>query len=58
MSRIGKKPIAIPKGVKLVFANNEVVCEGPKGKLFQKLHELIQVTVYDTEVRVSVEDQK
>ncbi|MCH7590202.1 50S ribosomal protein L6 [PVC group bacterium] len=57
MSRIGKKPIALPKEVKLVFANNEVVCEGPKGKLFQKLHPLIQVTIEDVEVRVSVEGQ-
>jgi large subunit ribosomal protein L6 len=31
MSRVGKKPIALPKGVK-VTVGNEIVVEGPKGK--------------------------
>ena len=33
MSRIGKKPIAIPKGVKVNIAGNVVEVQGPKGKL-------------------------
>jgi large subunit ribosomal protein L6 len=33
MSRVGKKPIALPKGVKINVAENEVQVEGPKGKL-------------------------
>jgi large subunit ribosomal protein L6 len=33
MSRIGKKPIAIPKGVKVRIDGNTVEVEGPKGKL-------------------------
>ena len=32
MSRIGKKPIALPKGVKYTVQSNVVVVEGPKGK--------------------------
>ena len=32
MSRIGKKPITIPKGVKYTVVSNTVVVEGPKGK--------------------------
>lgn len=32
MSRIGKKPIIVPKGVKLAINNNSVTAEGPKGK--------------------------
>ena len=32
MSRIGKKPITLPKGVKYTVQTNTVVVEGPKGK--------------------------
>jgi large subunit ribosomal protein L6 len=33
MSRIGKKPIPIPKGVTVRLEGNTVVVQGPKGKL-------------------------
>jgi len=33
MSRIGKKPIPIPTGVKVTINNNVVSVQGPKGKL-------------------------
>ena len=33
MSRIGKKPIAIPKGVTVKFEGTTVLVQGPKGKL-------------------------
>ncbi len=33
MSRIGKKPIAIPSGVKVAINGNVVEVQGPKGKL-------------------------
>jgi large subunit ribosomal protein L6 len=33
MSRIGRKPIALPKGVKCVVEGSTVRVEGPKGKL-------------------------
>jgi large subunit ribosomal protein L6 len=35
MSRIGKKPIAIPKGVTVKVHDNAVEVQGPKGKLKQ-----------------------
>ena len=35
MSRIGKKPIPIPAGVKVNVSNGTVSAEGPKGKLSQ-----------------------
>ena len=37
MSRIGKKMIAIPKGVKVNVQQGAVEVQGPKGKLLQKL---------------------
>jgi large subunit ribosomal protein L6 len=33
MSRIGKKPIAIPKGVEVNVSGQKVVAKGPKGQL-------------------------
>jgi large subunit ribosomal protein L6 len=37
MSRIGKKPIAIPQGVKIAVESGAVEVQGPKGKLRQLL---------------------
>ena len=37
MSRIGKKPIPVPDGVKIQVDGNVVRAEGPKGKLMQPL---------------------
>src|SRR6187455_1664343 len=37
MSRIGKKPIALPKGVSVKIAPDAVEVQGPKGKLRQPL---------------------
>jgi large subunit ribosomal protein L6 len=37
MSRVGKKPIPLPKGVK-VTVGGEMLVEGPKGKLNLELH--------------------
>ena len=33
MSRIGRKPISIPQGVKVQFVDGRVDVQGPKGKL-------------------------
>ena len=33
MSRIGKKPVTLPKGVKVTVIGSEAVVEGAKGKL-------------------------
>ena len=37
MSRIGKKPIPVPQGVKVEIVGNVVRIQGPKGKLEQPL---------------------
>jgi len=41
MSRIGKIPVKVPGGVKVTFQNEEMLVEGPKGKLKQKFHPVI-----------------
>lgn len=37
MSRIGYKPITVPKGVKIAVQGNKINVEGPKGKLSEEL---------------------
>ncbi len=37
MSRIGKKPITIPAGVKVALTGKTVKVEGPKGKLKREI---------------------
>jgi len=53
MSRVGKIPVKIPKGVKVSFANEEMTVEGPKGKLTQKYHPIISFEEKGDEVIVS-----
>ena len=38
MSRIGRKPIAIPAGVDFKMDNGVATVKGPKGTLTQKVH--------------------
>jgi len=53
MSRIGKKPIAIPSGVKVALAGSTINVEGPKGKLSRNLHEAVQVEVAADHIQVA-----
>ncbi len=51
MSRIGKQPVAIPKGVTItVGADNIVTVKGPKGELKQAIDRDITVEVKEAEV--------
>jgi large subunit ribosomal protein L6 len=52
MSRIGKKPIAIPKGVAITVENNNVVVKGPKGTLSQHINSDIKVVVEEGEILI------
>lgn len=52
MSRIGKKPVAIPKEAKLEVKDGTVFAEGPKGKLNCKLSDRINVEIKDNQLLV------
>jgi len=43
MSRIGKEPVVIPKGVKVQVQGNNVAVEGPKGKLSTVVPEILSL---------------
>jgi large subunit ribosomal protein L6 len=53
MSRIGKLPVAIPNGVKIVLDGHKITVDGPKGSLAQELHQRMTITVEDARVVVS-----
>ncbi|QGU00793.1 LSU ribosomal protein L6p (L9e) [Candidatus Syntrophocurvum alkaliphilum] len=53
MSRIGKKPISLPKGVELKVEDNKVTVKGPKGELSQNIPAVITVSQEDNVVKVS-----
>lgn len=53
MSRIGKKPVAIPSGVKVMLDAGLVLVEGPKGKLQENLVSDIEIALEDKQVVVS-----
>ena len=57
MSRIGKKPITLPKGVKYTVHSNIVVVEGPKGKVDALIPEGITFSEKDGVLTVERPDQ-
>jgi large subunit ribosomal protein L6 len=58
MSRIGKIPVKVPGGVKVTFQNEEMLVEGPKGKLKQKYHPIISFEDKGGEIVVSRKNEE
>ena len=53
MSRVGIKPISLPKGVEVTVANDQVKAKGPKGELSVALKAGVSVAVNDGKVEVT-----
>jgi large subunit ribosomal protein L6 len=53
MSRIGKKPVAVPKGVAVELQGNTVAVKGPKGELRRTFHPEMQLSLADNQVSVA-----
>lgn len=56
MSRIGKKPISLPKGVTVSVKGGTVSVKGPKGELSQDIHVDLKIDVSAEEIVVSRPD--
>ena len=52
MSRIGKKPIPLPAGVKYTVEGNTVLVEGPKGKVSALIADGISLKTVDGHIEV------
>jgi large subunit ribosomal protein L6 len=53
MSRIGRKPVTLPKGVTLQVQDNTVAVKGPRGELRRALHPEMQLALADNQFTVT-----
>jgi len=56
VSRIGKKPVEIPKGVTISLEGQLIKVKGPKGELHRTIHPLIKTEIVEGEVKFSRPD--
>jgi large subunit ribosomal protein L6 len=52
MSRIGRKPVALPKGVTAQIEGHKITVKGPKGEISRTLHEDMNIALEDSTVVV------
>ncbi len=53
MSRIGKLPVAIPKGVSVELAGSLIKVKGAKGELRRRIHPEMSVSIEEGEIKVT-----
>ncbi len=58
MSKIGKKPIQIPKGVDVKIDGGLILVKGPKGELKMTLNDAVSVSVKEDNVYVNLKDNQ
>lgn len=56
MSRIGKLPIEIPKGVKISFNDSVLSVQGPNGNLSRQVMSCVSLNITDTNITVARAD--
>ena len=56
MSRIGKKPVPLPKGVEATLKDGKLEVTGPRGSLSQLMPPRVRVEIGATEIRVNPQD--
>lgn len=56
MSRVGKKPVVIPDGVKITQEGNFLKIKGPKGELERQIHPNIGIEIVENQVNVTRPD--
>jgi large subunit ribosomal protein L6 len=57
MSRIGKLPIEIPKGVKINFVDSVLTVQGPNGKLSRQIMPCVTLNINETSLEVTRNDE-
>ena len=53
MSRIGKLPIEVPKGVKISFTDSVLSVQGPGGSLTRQIMSLVTLDIRETAIEVT-----
>lgn len=57
MSRIGKAPIKLPKGVETKISKNSLSVKGPKGTITQEFGPEVAIELVDNQIVVSLKDE-
>ena len=52
MSRVGKQPIVVPKGVDVKIDGSTVKVKGPKGDLERKMHPSMKIVMEGDQIRI------
>jgi large subunit ribosomal protein L6 len=53
MSRIGRRPVAVPRGVTVQLQGNHVAVKGPRGELRRNLHPDMEIALANDQVTVA-----
>ena len=56
MSRVGLKPISLPKDVKIDLKGDLLTVKGPKGELRRKIHPRVNILTENDQIVVSIKD--
>jgi len=56
VSRVGKKPVVIPDGVKITQEGNFLKIKGPKGELERQIHPNMGIEIVENQVNVTRPD--
>ena len=57
MSRVGKKPIAIPEKTQVSLKADILTVKGPKGTLTRQIHPGVKLDIGDAEIKAVIESQ-
>ena len=52
-SRVGKRPVTVPKGVTVSLGNGVATIKGPKGELKHPIHNAVDVSQSDDKIVIS-----
>ena len=58
MSRVGRKPVAIPAGVKISVEGSTVAVKGPKGELTRSFDPALEIKIENNQIVVHAPDNK
>lgn len=57
MSRVGKKPIAIPEKTQVSLKADIITVKGPKGTLTRQIHPGVKLDIGDSEIKAVIDSQ-
>jgi large subunit ribosomal protein L6 len=58
MSRVGKKPVSLPSGVKAEVKGSILTVTGPKGVLTLEIHPKVKISIVPNEILVDVDKKE